>query len=158
MTPSPAASGLELLLQLRQRVFELRPGLGERAPPLRDRELRGDELMVERRDDDLDPVVLDEPNVVEQVLLRRQAPRRRAGGRAGQLVDELVDTAGGEDCTGAAGEEQLPSRQAHRRLCWGSTRTSEASSRFRFCTTIGNVSGGATCWLSVYSDPSCRQA
>ena len=67
---------------------------------------------MERRDDDLDAVVLDDPHAVEQVLLGREAAGGRARRRAAELVDELVDPAGGERGAGAAREE-LPPGQAH---------------------------------------------
>ena len=51
---------------------------------------------MERRDDDLDAVVLDDPHAVEQVLLRREAAGGRAATASRQLVDELVDPARGE--------------------------------------------------------------
>ena len=109
---------------------------------------------MERRDDDLDAVVLHDSHAVEQVLLRREAAGGRARRRAAELVDELVDPGGGERGAGAAREE-LPPGQAHQE---GWTRRSAPSILSMFWTIRGSVCGGAMCSLSVYSEPLYVQA
>ena len=93
-----------------QRLLEpaLRVEQGRLLPP--DAQLRGHELVVERRDDHLDAVVRDHRHVDQEVLLRRQDGRRCVGARRrGDPVDELVQAAGREDCSGAPGQE-VPAR------------------------------------------------
>ena len=48
---------------------------------------RRHDLVVQRRHDDLDPVVVDDPQAVEQVLLRGTTLAEMAGRRCGQLID-----------------------------------------------------------------------
>ena len=114
----------------------------------RRRQPRRHHLVVERRHEHLDPVRVDDPDPVEEVLLaeRRRgvrAPRRSAG----QLVDELVDPAR-TDGAGDRADHRLPPRQLHQ-LALGRKRTSDASSRFKYWRTFWPVSGGATCSDSV---------
>ena len=85
--------------------------------------------MVERRHEHLDAVALDDPDAVEQVLLRQPLPARRALRRAAaQLVDELVDAARADD-TGSSTGEHLPPCQLHQTA--GLIRTSALSSCLR---------------------------
>ena len=60
---------------------------------------------------DLDPVVVDDADSVQHVLLRREAGCRRARRRSAEPVDQLVQRAACNGAGGSAGE-QLPSCQA----------------------------------------------
>ena len=78
-----------------------------------DREPRGADLVVERRDEHLDVVRAHDAHPVEQVLLGQR--RRRSGAlrrAARELVDELVD-AGGADRAGSGADDELLPCQLH---------------------------------------------
>ena len=131
---------------------------GARARPERSaastRDARRDDLVMERRNGDLDAVVLDRPHSVEHVLLRRQRACRRAGWRrARELVDELVRAGRTESADGGAGENLLAG-ELH---ADGGTRTRLRSKRVTFRFTCANEKGGATCSLTTYVAPPARQ-
>ena len=85
VTPSPAGVGSYRCVELAERRAPARAWASARSPfRSPDVDGRGDELVVERRHDDLDVVVLDDPHALEQVLLGRQAVGRRAGRRPGR--------------------------------------------------------------------------
>ena len=106
----------------------------------------GDDSVVERRHEHLDPVVGDDLHAVEQVLFGRQrrAGRRSRGGRR-VAVDERVDAGGPGDRSRRA-RDGLPPGDAHQA---GRTSTSPLIMRFRLATTFEKLSGGATCSLIV---------
>ena len=84
---------------------------------------------MERRDEHLDAVALDDLDAVEQMLLGEPRPAGRPRGRAAaQLVDELVDAARADD-TGNSTGEHLPPCQLHQAA--GLIRTSAFSSCLR---------------------------
>jgi hypothetical protein len=68
------------VIELRKHALQRTLGAGKIALAVSDRDSSGDELVVERRDDDLDAVVLDDADALEQVLLRVIPP---AAGRVG---------------------------------------------------------------------------
>ena len=109
---------------------------------------RRHDLVVQGRHDDLDPVVVDDPQAVEQVLLRGTTLAEMAGRRCGQLIDELVDPDSSERCRRCAPEQQLAPRQAHGQAV-GPTRTRPRIMRSRLATTWRYGVGFATCWLTV---------
>src|SRR5262249_31904296 len=118
---------LEILVELREHAFERLLGIDEVTLALGDAESCRDELVVKRRHDDLDAVVLDDRHALEQVLLRRQALCGGTLRRAAQLVAELVDPACGQPGYGAAGKE-LPPSQAHPARATGARAPARASS------------------------------
>src|SRR6266571_5331857 len=69
--PEPRRRRLVATLELEQRVLEL----AARASGIGGANVRGDELMMKRRNDDLDAVVLDHGEPFEQMLLGRQVRR-----------------------------------------------------------------------------------
>ena len=95
---------------------------------------RRDHLVVQGRHDDLDPVVVGDPQAVEQVLLRRTALAKMASRRFGQAVDELVDPDSSERSRRGSADQQLAPRQAHGQAV-GPTRTRPRIMRSRFATT-----------------------
>ena len=101
---------LPSVLDRGERALELPLGGRERLFVAVDPQLRGDDPVVERRDDHLDPVVLDDADTVQHVLLGREAGRRRARRRSAEPVDQLVQRAA---CNGAgrSAGQQLPSCQ-----------------------------------------------
>jgi hypothetical protein len=108
-------------------VLELRLRVAQIGAPGGDP--RGEDLVMERRDEHLDALRVDDAHAVEQVLLGEQLRRVRALGRAaGELVDELVDT-GRADGAGRRADDHLPPRELHQAL--GLIRTSDASSCFK---------------------------
>ncbi len=144
--------GVEALLERAEGVLEVAPGPAQVAG----RDRRGHDPVVERRHEHLDAVVRRDAQV-EQVLLRGQRARLRpARGRARQAVDELVHPSGPERAGGGPGQ-QPPPREGHGQPR-GRTSTRLRSIRSRSARTLRKVSGGATCWLTVYSEPPCRQA
>ena len=71
-----------------------------------DGEPRGLDLVVQRRHEHLDAVRLDDPDAVEQVLLRQcRDGGRPFRGAVRQLVDELVQAARADSARGGAGEQ-----------------------------------------------------
>ena len=74
--PHPGRGRRVGALQPRERILERRLRVAERPAALPDLDRRGDELVVERRNDDLDAVVLDDPDTLEQVLLLGRRPGR----------------------------------------------------------------------------------
>ena len=103
----------ERALEAGQDVLELPACLAKRLRARRGGHPRRHDLVVERRDDDLDAVVLHDLDPPEDVLLRadRMSLRRAAPlGRPREAVDELVD-AGAEGSRGA--HERLAAGQAH---------------------------------------------
>ena len=80
-----------------------------------DAQVGRDHLVVERRHDDLDPVVSDEPQIPEHVLLGRKRPAGGAGGPRRRGVDsfsEAVDARRTER-ERAGTLEEVPSRRSH---------------------------------------------
>ena len=112
-----------------------------------DREASRQHAVVERRDEHLDLVRADDPDAVQQMLLRQvRGDDGTLRARAGELVDELVDP-GRTDGAGRTADDELPTGELHQTS--GLISTSDASSCFRYRTTWSNVSGGATCSDSV---------
>src|SRR3954452_10133870 len=104
----------------RRRVVVLEPAEDVLQRPLRleersrvGRHARGDDLVVQRRHEYLDAVVVHDPDAFEQVLLRQEAaggPRRAA---AGEVVDELVDARCPERRRSAAREKSATGQLHH---------------------------------------------
>ena len=109
----PEAGGrcVVTLLELAERVVQLLPGGAQVARA----HLRGHQLVMQRRNEHLHAVVLNDADGVEHVLLGRERrhrfpPRRRAA----ELVDELVHAGTAERRDERAGQ-RFPSRQLHAR-------------------------------------------
>ena len=122
----PGRRRREAGVEVGERVFELALG----AHQVGRAHFRGDELVVERRHEHRDAVVVDDAEV-EQVLLRRQAERVRSRRRRGEPIDRLVDPGRGQRSGRRAGE-QPSTRVPHER---GETTVSERSIRLRSATT-----------------------
>ena len=90
---------------------------------------RREDLVMERRNEHLHAVALDDLDAVEQMLLGEPRPPGRPGGRAAaQLIDELVDAARADDTDHSTGKH-LPPCQLHQTA--GLIRTSDFSSCLR---------------------------
>ena len=100
----PGRRRLPAVLDRVERVRELFAGGNERRLVPGDSQLRGDDAVMEGRDDDLDPVVADDAQAVEHVLLLREARGRRARRSAPEPVDQLVQRAPGHGGRGRAGQ------------------------------------------------------
>ena len=121
----PEPGGRRLVAPLQRLECSLELAL--RAAQVTGPDLRGHELVVAGRDQNVDAVVLDDLDAVEDVLLGR---RRRAGRalrrRPAQVVDELVDP-GSPERRGRSAGECVPACQLH-------ARTSTRPRRIRFRT------------------------
>ena len=107
----PLRRGLVARVELLQRLAQRRAGLGQCGGGRLHVQPGGDDLVVERRHDDLDPVVDDHLRPAEDVLLGRENARALALGRGGEAVDELVDPRCAE--RRRAARDELPPGQAH---------------------------------------------
>ena len=88
------------------------------------------ELVVERRNDDRDPVVVNDPKI-EQVLLRQQVPRSGPPGRS-ELPGSTSSSTGSPPRPSGGAGQQSPTRDPH---AAGVTRLSEPSIFLRSATT-----------------------
>ena len=132
--PEPGRRRRVVGVELREHLLERGLRILQVSPI--DRQPRGDDLVVERRDEHLDLVLADDADPIEQMLLRRRRSDRRPlrGRAARQPVDELVDPGGAHHPDGGA-RENLPAGRAH--VEWdGAISTSDRSSRFRYETSF----------------------
>ena len=149
--PEAGGGRLELRLEPGEHAFELQTGIAQVSRARRDAKRRRDNGVVQRWHEYLDIVVPDHPNAVEKVLLRREHSRGRSLRRRREPVHELVDSRCGQ-APGSNSSEQMPSRQRHSYEA-GDNMTSPRMTRSRLATTCLYVYGGATCSLTVYSEP-----
>ena len=107
----------------------------ERSWVLADPDSSGHDLVVERRHDNLDAFVHDDPQIPEDVLLRDERPGGTPDGCFRQAVDERVDAGSGQSRGGTAAEHLLPC-QASAQAAVGSMSWSPRTMRSRFAATF----------------------
>ena len=112
MTPSPSGVRGKLGVELGEHGGQRRARI-EQLVPWRDDPGR-DHLVMPRRHDDLDALVLLDAHAVEQVLLGHATLAGVARRRVGELVDELVDPRRAEGGARGSADEQLLPGELHR--------------------------------------------
>ena len=101
------------------------------------RDLGRDHLVMPRRHDDLDALLLLDAHAVDQVLLRRRAAATAsARRRVGELVDELVDPRRAEGGARGSADEQLLPRELIALAARRDAGRARATMRSRLLTTL----------------------